>query len=177
MTNNRNGLPESMFGGSEIKRIVEIWKKGEFAEDYGIPGYHEHLGPLNDFERAIFTYMIEVWKEMRSYQKNGAELKGRDAALEKYKRKISTAKQFLLFIVTDRMNLWEKDIKMIGINKGKNVVAVDSDSLAEAIGISATRTEKVVESIDDLPDDIRNSLFDLVLSSKGFRPSLKFADN
>jgi hypothetical protein len=135
--------------GKVSKRILEIEKSGKFHKGYTLPGCHEFVAHLNDYERAICTYMEEIF------------ISGADR--EAIKFQVEILKGELWFSIIDRLNLWANP-KSYAINNGSSLVIPDDDAVKEILG--AHNME--VNSIDDLPGELRKALTDLVLSSKTF---------
>lgn len=133
------------FNSTRFNEILEIERKGIFNEGFALPGYHEVIDTLNDFERAVYTLAINVFNSDMN-------------AIEK-KFQLNTISGLLWFSIIDRLNLWEKP-KYYGINKGRTIVIVDKES------IKMMRPEaKTITSIDDLPEGLKNALTNLVMSS------------
>lgn len=136
-------------GGKASKRIAEIEKSGKFQKGISLSGCNEFVARLNDHERAMCAYMEEII------------ISGADIRSIKFQTEIVRGE--LWFSIIERLDLWEKP-NNYAINNGESLVILDDDALREIIGSKTINAS----SIDDLPDEVRKMLTDLVLSSKSF---------
>ena len=143
-----------------LNEILKIEKSGKFNEGVPLPGSHEFVASLNNFERAIYTYAINISKlEMESSKKLF---------------QISAISGFMWFSIISRLDLWDKP-DSYGINNGKSLVIVDEESFTEAMGIKIEI--KKINSVDELPEEIREELMKSLMLSKSFGNLGKFSVN
>ncbi len=162
--------------GGDILRCIALIRKSDFIEGPALPGIHEVVGQLDDFERAVVTYLMSTIKSLfekvrtRSFKESEdlELLKSEIMAMELKKVLLS---KFLWFIIFDRLNLWDKrTMGEFGINKGKSVVILNPDFISDMERSSDPNIQAVkIESIDDLPEEVKEALTRLVLSSSDFK--------
>lgn len=141
-----------ILSGKILEDILEIEISGKFDESIILPGCNEVVGYLTDFERAIHTYIMNIFKSKMEQPKKEFQ--------------ISILSGLFWFLVVNRLNLWDKPLSY-GINKGKTIVIVDKEAVAEMLGLNMTG--KKISSIDELPQEVREALVGFVLSSKSFK--------
>lgn len=156
--------------GGDILRCILLIRKEDFIEGPALPG--TVVGQLDDFERAIVTYLMSTINSLfekvrtRSFNEDLELLKSEIMAMELKKVLLS---KFLWFIIFDRLNLWDKrTMGEFGIDRGKRVVVINPDFISDTERGSDIQVVKI-ESIDDLPEEVKEALTRLVFSSSDFK--------
>lgn len=163
--------------GGDILRCISLIRKSDFTEGPALPNIHKVVGKLDDFERAIVTYLMSTVNSLFERAQTKSFKESKDIELLKseiiaMERKNFLLSKFLWFIIFDRLNLWDKGmVEDFGIDKGKNVVVLEHDFIPNKENSPDIKVVKI-ETIDDLPEGVREALTKLVFSSPSFKGGL-----
>lgn len=166
-------MMHEIIGGDIFRIILMIAEKGFFVEESTLPsfrGKNTFKGRLNDFERAIIAYSFKL-----ETNPNSPDFK---KELISFEQKIERLSSLMWFSIFDRLNLWGEE-NFLGIEKGQFVVSIDPKIVTEAQKENKPKITEV-NSFDELPEEIKNALKKMILSSESFQQDnlgKQFSDN